>query len=205
MSLSVVSLNYKTTPVEVREQLAVSVEPSRELLEEIRRECHIPELMVLSTCNRVEFYFPDDGAGDGRGDNASALLAWLQNRHARQGTDEADLERAAVTLKQRAALTHLFRVACSLESMVVGEPQILGQVKEAFQASVAHGFHGKLLAGLMPRVFRAAKRVRSETQVARFPVSVSFVAVQLASKIFESLEDKTVMVVGSVDWGRDNS
>lgn len=194
MSLSVISLNYKTAAVELREQLARAIEPTPELLEDIRRECEVPEIMLISTCNRIEFYLVDGGGKDA----AEKLMKWIKQRPELAGLG-ADLENSSVTLGRRAALTHLFRVAGSLESMVVGEPQILGQVKEAFQFSVSHGFHGQELAGLMPRVFRAAKRVRTETKIARFPVSVSFAAVQLASKIFESLADKSVMVVGAGD------
>lgn len=196
MSLSVISLNYKTAPLELREHLARVFEPTPHLLEEIRRECAVAEVMLISTCNRIEFYIVDEGAKD----TAVKLLAWIkrQAEDAQPGCGAA-IKEGSVTLRQRAALTHLFRVAGSLESMVLGEPQILGQVKEAFQFSVSNGFHGQTLAGLMPRVFRAAKRVRSETNIARFPVSVSFVAVQLASKIFDSLADKNVMVVGAGD------
>jgi glutamyl-tRNA reductase len=192
MSLSVVSLNFKTTPVELREQLAVSAELVPSLLKETRDKARLKEVMVLSTCNRVEFFFADDEETTA----AKNLTQWLAERFRDQ---DFDIATAAVMLSGKAAVTHLFRVACSLESMVVGEPQILGQVKEAFQLAVAHKSHGTLLTGLMPRVFRAAKRVRSETLVARFPVSISFAAVQLASRIFETLSDKTVMVVGAGD------
>ena len=196
MSLSVISLNYKTAPVELREHLARVFEPEPHLLEEIQRECAVAEVMLISTCNRIEFYIVDEGAKD----TAGKLLAWIKRRaEDSQPGCGAAIEEASVTLRQRAALTHLFRVAGSLESMVLGEPQILGQVKDAFLFSVSNGFHGQTLAGLMPRVFRAAKRVRSETSIARFPVSVSFAAVQLASKIFDSLADKSVMVVGAGD------
>ena len=191
MELSVISLNFKTAPVELREQLALATEPTPALLGEIRRRCRLQELMVLSTCNRVELYFAGD-AGKG----SAKLLEWLGNRC---GGERKHLERAAVLLSGREALTHLFRVACSLESMVIGEPQILGQVKDASQLSAEHGCQGPLLSGLMPRVFRTAKRVRTETEVARYPVSVSFVAVQLAARIFDTLADKTVLVVGAGD------
>ena len=196
MSLSVISLNYKTAPLELREHMARVFEPTPHLLEEIRRKCAVAEVMLISTCNRIEFYIVDEGAKD----TADKLLGWISRHaeHSQPGCGAA-LEESSVTLRQRAAMTHLFRVAGSLESMVLGEPQILGQVKEAFQFSVSNGFHGQTLAGLMPRVFRAAKRVRSETNIARFPVSVSFAAVQLASKIFDSLADKNVMVVGAGD------
>lgn len=192
MNLSVVSLNFKTAPVELREQMAFPPESVPSLLDEIREQAQLSEAMVLSTCNRVEFFFSDDDRATGIG----RISEWMK---ARFREPEFDPEQAAIMLSGRAALIHLFRVACSLESMVVGEPQILGQVKEAFQLAVASKNHGQLLTGLMPRVFRAAKRVRSETEVARFPVSISFAAVQLARRIFETLQDKSVMVLGAGD------
>ncbi|MCZ6841609.1 MAG: glutamyl-tRNA reductase [SAR324 cluster bacterium] len=191
MDLSVISLNFKNAPVELREQLAVVAEPTPALLRELHQSCGLAELMVLSTCNRMEFYFTgEDGTG------GKKLQGWLAERC---GAEGQEFSKSAITLSGRAAVAHLFRVACSLESMVIGEPQILGQVKEAYQLSVANGAQGPLLKGIMPRVLHTAKRVRSETQVARYPVSVSYVAVQLASRIFESLEDKSVLVVGAGD------
>ncbi len=190
MSLSVLSFNFKTTPIEMREKLDVSAEKSKELLPEIQKQCRLDEIMIVSTCNRVEFYYTDDDSGEG----GERLTAWLKQHF---GATSQELAQSAVLLTSRAALNHLFRVASSLESMVLGEPQVLGQVKEAYQQIIAQNCHGPLLSGLMPSVFRAAKRVRSETQIARFPVSVSFVAVQLAGRIFETLENKTVMVIGA--------
>jgi len=192
MSLSLISFNYKTTPIELREKLAISGDQVPILIQEIRESCEMDEVMVLSTCNRVEFYINDNDLGEG----IARLFDWLKKKFQAEGSD---LERAAVVLSHREALNHLFRVASSLESMVLGEPQVLGQVKEAYRYTVAHKAQGPMLSGLMPRVFRTAKRVRTETGIARFPVSISFVAVQLASKIFDSLKNKTVMVLGAGD------
>ena len=189
MSLSVVSFNFKTTPVELREKLATPAEQTPEILRSAREESGIDELMVLSTCNRVEFYL--GGADE---EVAPKLYRWLADRYQ---LSTGELERAAVALNGQEALTHLFRVAGSLESMVIGEPQVLGQVKDAFHMSVEQQAQGPVLTGLMPRVFRAAKRIRTETDIAKFPVSISFVAVELASRIFEDLADKTVMVIGA--------
>jgi glutamyl-tRNA reductase len=190
MSLSLITFNYKTTPLALREKLAVPATGIPALLEQARARCALDELMMVSTCNRVELYSrPPDGSAAGR-----ALLEWMKRGFA--GWDE-ELERSAVLLHGEAALTHLFRVACSLESMVVGEPQILGQVKEGFQLASDSNAIGPYLNGLMQRVFHAAKRVRSETAIARYPVSVSFVASELAGRIFETLGDKRVLVVGA--------
>ena len=189
MALSLVSFNFKTTPVELREKLAIPAEQTADVLRAAREESGIDEVMVLSTCNRVEFYL--GGAAD---NTSERLFVWLANYFS---VPDEELKNAAITLAGRDALTHLFRVAASLESMVVGEPQVLGQVKDAYSMSIEQNALGPLLNGLMPRVFRAAKRIRTETDIAKFPVSISFVAVELASRIFESLADKTVMVIGA--------
>ena len=190
MSLSVITFNYKTTPLTLREKLAVPADRVPALLSEARSRCSLEEVMLVSTCNRVELYFRSpDGPAAGR-----CVLEWMKRGFS--GWDE-ELERSAVLLHGEAALTHLFRVACSLESMVVGEPQILGQVKEGYQLACDSAALGPYLNGLMQRVFHAAKRVRSETGIARYPVSVSFVASELAGRIFETLDDKTVLVVGA--------
>lgn len=188
--LSVVSYSFKNAPVELRERLALPAGEAARLLPELRAGCGLRELMVLSTCNRVEYYF----VAEGRADGFAALLRWMQARH-----PEADpaLDEGAVRLGGHDALVHLMRVACSLESMVVGEPQILGQLKDAYHLAVEAGTAGAVLTGLLPRVFRTAKRVRTETGIARYAVSVSYVAVELAARIFDTLAEKTVMVIGA--------
>lgn len=191
MTLALLSFSFKTTPIEVREPLAVPADALPGELHALRAQAGLAELLLLSTCNRVEYYFtaPDPAAA------GSALLAALRGRVA-----EGERERLAGTalrLNRRDALNHLFRVASSLESMVVGEPQILGQFKDAFQIATEHAAAGPLLTGLMPHVLRTAKRVRTETQIARFPVSISYVAVQLAQRIFDSLAGQSVLVIGA--------
>lgn len=190
MDLALVSFNYKHTPLEWRERLAVPDDRLAGLLREARGACGSRELMVLSTCNRVEFYLVTDAPEN----DARACLAWIQRGLAHW---DDELQRSAVILTGEAALTHLFRVACSLESMVIGEPQILGQVKQGYQIAAASRAVGPYLNGLMQTVLHVAKRVRSETGIARFPVSVGFVAAELAGKIFDSLEETTVMVIGA--------
>ncbi|MEE8434413.1 MAG: glutamyl-tRNA reductase [bacterium] len=190
MPLSLVSFNYKHTPLALRELLNIPSARLPALLHEVRQACALDELMMLSTCNRVEFYF-----SAAEGEQASqAILAWMKKGFS--GWEE-DMERCGVILHDQPAVIHLFRVACSLESMVIGEPQILGQVKESFQIARQHRMVGPYLTGLMQKVFQAAKRVRTETGIARFPVSVSYMAVELAGKIFERLDDKTVLVIGA--------
>ena len=190
MNLTLLSINFKVAPVEVREKLDVPESHLPDVLEELRARCAFQELFLLSTCNRVEFYFiaRDQPVALER------LKAWIAERI---DNPEIDVERHVIVLTHRAATIHLLRVASSLESMVVGEPQILGQVKDAYEIAVRHRSVGPVLTGLMPRVFRAAKRVRTETHVARNAVSISYAAVELATKIFDTLEDKTVMVIGA--------
>jgi len=189
MSLSLVSFSYKTTPLDLREKLAIPANVLPELVRQARMECGMAETMAFSTCNRVEFY----GVA-GETPPQKDLLEWM--RVGFPGWDPK-LEAAAVQMKDDAALTHLFRVAASLESMVIGEPQILGQVKDGYSAAVESGAAGTYLNGLMQRVFRAAKRVRTETEIARNPVSISYVAAELAGRIFDDFSDVTVMVVGA--------
>ncbi len=188
--LSVVSYSFKNAPVELRERLALPAGETARLLPELRTGCGLREVLVLSTCNRVEYYF----VAAQRADGFEALLHWMQERY--PDADPA-LGEGAVRLGGHEALVHLLRVACSLESMVVGEPQILGQLKDAYHLAVEAGTAGAVLTGLLPRVFRTAKRVRTETDIARYAVSVSYVAVELAARIFDSLAEKTVMVIGA--------
>jgi len=191
MTLSLLSFSFKTTPIELREPLAVAVEALPAELRALRARTGMSELMLVSTCNRAEYYFTaqDETAA------ATALLQALAERVPE--ADRGRLQATALRLGRRDAVNHLFRVAASLESMVVGEPQILGQLKEAFQIAGEHDSTGAVLTGLMPHVLRAAKRVRTETQIARFPLSISYVAVQLAQRIFDSLSGQNVLVIGA--------
>lgn len=186
--LFVIGLNHRTAPVEVRE--ALSEGRSGELLrEELRQAASIAqEAMLLLTCNRCELYgrLPE-GAGDELLERAAALLV-----RPRPG--------AATALYRHVgepAVRHLFRVAASLDSMVLGEPQILGQVKAAYRDAEAAGTIGTLLSGTVPRAFTVAKRVRSETEIGQTPSSVASVAVGLASQVFGSLKGHPVLLVGA--------
>jgi glutamyl-tRNA reductase len=190
MKLSLLSYSYKSTPIEWRERLALSPDQVPGWLLDVRERAKLQELVVLSTCNRVEYYFVTDDEGYA----FRSLVDMLRDRFPEGGVD---LDGCAVKLSRQAALNHVFRVAASLESMVIGEPQILGQVKDAHQLATTHRLTGPFLGALMPQVFRTAKRVRTETQIARFPVSISFVAAELAGKIFDNLGDQTVLVVGA--------
>jgi len=185
----VVGVSHRTAPLPVRESLAFSRDALGEALVRLKAEAGAFEAMILSTCNRVELYArEDDAAGPG------ALEGFLCRYH---GRDPIVLHPHLYRLSDADAIRHAFRVAASLESMVIGEPQILGQVKEAYQAAEEAGTLGASLNALRNRSLAAAKRVRTETAIGRNAVSVSYVAVELARKIFGELKDKNVLLVGA--------
>ena len=187
MSFLLLGVNHKTAPVEVRERLAI---PESRLAEAMRRLAQHPgidEAIVFSTCNRVELLVASaNGAADLRG--------FLREYFS---TDLAPYEAHLYELREREAVRHLFRVASSLDSMVVGEPQILGQVKEAWATARAVGAVRSHLDALVTRAFAVAKRVRTETAVGSSAVSVASAAVELAKKIFGTLSGKSVYLVGA--------
>ncbi|HXY48156.1 MAG TPA: glutamyl-tRNA reductase [Terriglobales bacterium] len=188
MKFQLIGVNHKTAPVEVRERLAI---PESRLAEACRRLVAHPgiaEGMILSTCNRVELLC------NTRNGVAADLRGFLRS-YFRLDCDE--LEGHLYEYREQEAVRHLFRVAASLDSMVVGEPQILGQVKEAYATARAVGAVQAQLDQLVTRAFAVAKRVRSETAVGSSSVSVASVAVELAKKIFGNLHGKHVFLVGA--------
>jgi len=186
----VVGLNHETAPVAVREALAFPKERLAEALALLREQTGLGEAMILSTCNRVEVY----GVAEVPGEARSAAFGRLGTH---RGVPWRDLEPLLYTVTGDEAALHAFRVAASLDSMVLGEAQILGQVKDAFALAQSMGTAGPVLHALMSQAFSAAKRVRSETDVGRLAVSISYAAVELARKIFEGLEGKAVLLVGA--------
>jgi glutamyl-tRNA reductase len=188
MKFRVFGLNHTTTPVSIREKYALVPDAVKAFLRDLKPLA--PEAAFLSTCNRVEFYFlsePETPVTDHirKGLNQYYRLSPAEGRKYFYGYEDVE------------AFRHLFRVAGSLDSMVVGESQILGQVKEAFRFSVEAGMAGSTLTGIFTRAFSAAKTVRNQTEIARMPVSVSSVAVNLAGKIFGTLEQKKVLLLGA--------
>jgi glutamyl-tRNA reductase len=185
----VVGVSHKTAPLEVRESLAVPRERLAEALACLRSEAHLAEAMILSTCNRVEVY-----ARAAEGDPVDAVAACFAGFH---GRPMGELEPFLYRVSGEAAVRHAFRVAASLDSLVLGEPQILGQVKEAYQAAENAASLGGGLNALRNRSLAAAKRARTETSIGHNAVSVSYVAVELARKIFGSLRERNVLIVGA--------
>ncbi len=187
MNFQLIGINHKTARVEVRERLAI---PEPRLPEALRRLAEHPgvdEGLILCTCNRVEMWAQTRNGG-------ADLRAFLRNYFL---LDPADYEPHLYEYREQDAIRHLFRVAASLDSMVVGEPQILGQVKEAYATARAVGAVHSQLDLLLTRAFAVAKRVRNETAVGSSAVSVASVAVELAKKIFGALDGKHVYLVGA--------
>ena len=193
-SLFVAGLNHRTAPVEVRERLAFEEDKLREVLCDLHAAGILTELMIVSTCNRVEIY----GIADAPGEARTAAFRHLCRQ---RGLELDQVEPLLYTKIDAEAVQHAFRVAASLDSMVVGEPQILGQVKDAFTIAQACQTVGPALHRLWTKAFAVAKRVRTDTDVARFAVSVSFAAVELAKKIFGGLEGRSVLLIGAGEMG----
>lgn len=193
MSIVVVGINHKTAPVEIRERLAFAESRLREALQSLADGQTISEAVIVSTCNRVEVIAATKGQDDGEN-----LIAHLQQfLHVFHGCELEMLTQHCYSHYDLAAISHIFRVTSSLDSMVVGEPQITGQVKEAFHKAQENGSVAHTLTRLMNRAFAVAKRVRNETGIGSHAVSISYVAVELARKVFESLNGTTVMLIGA--------
>jgi glutamyl-tRNA reductase len=189
-----VGLNHRTAPVELRERVAFPNGRLRDSLGRLLQVDGVCEGAILSTCNRVEVIAcgaPADSVG-------AALPGFLAREH---GVAAASLEGHLYRFVGREAVRHLFRVAASLDSMVVGEPQILGQLKAQYAAAAAAGASGQILHRCFHRSFAVAKRIRTETGVAEKAVSVASAAIELARGIFDTLEDKTVMLLGAGTMG----
>jgi len=190
MALFVAGLSHRNAPVELREQLAVDEDKLRELLRDVAATGVVREALILSTCNRVEVYAIADVPGEARTATFRQLC-----RH--RGVEPASVETVLYTHADGEAVRHAFRVASSLDSMMIGEPQILGQVKNAFALAQSCETVGPALHTLFTQAFTVAKKVRTETEIARHAVSISFAAVELAKKIFAGLDGKAVLLVGA--------
>jgi glutamyl-tRNA reductase len=187
MTLALIGVNHKTAPIELRERIAISREELPETTRALAAVPGVAECMIVSTCNRVEIL----AALESSDVDVNSFL------HRHFGLDPALLAPHLYTHRDQEAVRHLFRVAASLDSMVVGEPQILGQVKEAFAAAHAAGTIGGQLEHLLQSTFAVAKRVRTDTEIGSNSVSIASVAVELARKIFGSLQGRTVFLVGA--------
>ncbi len=190
MKLLLTGLNHRTAPVEVRERLAFEDGTLPQALDDLKRRPGLIEGVILSTCNRVEVAVTADEEANAE-EAVDGFLA--DSRHVERSWVKPYLYR----FNGPDAIRHLFRVASSLDSMVVGEPQILGQMKSAYALAKEHGTVGGFLGQVMDRAFNVAKRVRSETEIGESAVSVSYAAVELAREIFGALGGKKVLVIGA--------
>ncbi len=188
MPIQLLSMNYKNAPLQVRERFAMPQETIGLFLQEASAASTCQEVLGLSTCNRVEFYLPREASLQG-------LIGWVERRFLLD--DYSNWRDTTLALQEEDALRHLFRVACSLESMVVGEVQILGQLKQAHQLAKRSGLIGPALEPLLQSAYRIAKRVHNHTDISRNPVSISHVAVQLAVQVFDDLSTHEALVVGA--------
>jgi len=185
-----IGINHKTAPVELRECMAFSKDESSTALDVLRRISTIHEALLYSTCNRVELLMVTDDRNHAIG----AAKKFISDFNKIPITE---FESSLYVHENDEAVRHLFRVAASLDSMVVGEPQILGQIKEAYRGAAQAKSAGVILNRLMHRAFFVAKRVRTETGIGDRAVSISYAAVELARKIFGSLEGKRVLLIGA--------
>ena len=192
-NLVLLGINHITAPVEVRERLSIAPDRLAEATRTLLHQPGIREGLILSTCNRVELVTLQDDAPATEA-NKTDLLRFLHEYFA---VTPATLQPHLYEHRDREAVRHLFRVASSLDSMVVGEPQILGQVKESYTIAREVGAVQSTLEALLQRTFTVAKKVRNETQIGSSSVSIASVAVDLARKIFGSLQGKTVLLVGA--------
>ncbi|MBI3318611.1 MAG: glutamyl-tRNA reductase [Candidatus Omnitrophica bacterium] len=194
MYIGVFGLSHRTAPVELREQVAFQGEELPRALEAVRRKCDIPECVILSTCNRVELYtlLPELNG------HSAKLKEFLTRFHDLSPDFLGD---RFYWYLQPDSVRHLFRVAAGLESMVVGESEILGQVREAYTRAVSCQSVGPVFHRLFQTAIRTGKEVRTKTRIGRGAVSVGSVAVELAKRIFQDLKRKTVLTLGAGSMG----
>ncbi|OFC72309.1 glutamyl-tRNA reductase [Alteromonas confluentis] len=187
MTLTALGINHKTAPVALREKVAFTPDSLVSALASLKQMNGIDESVIVSTCNRTEVYVKGV-------DEAALLLKWLAEFH---GVSEKDISDNSYLYHQEDAVRHVMRVASGLDSLILGEPQILGQIKQAFNDAKHSGTVGSEFERLFQHTFSVAKKVRSETEIGANAVSVAFAAVQLAKHIFSALPKRAVLLVGA--------
>ncbi len=192
MPIVCLGLNHRTAPITVRERYALAENELPELLVQLLKQTNVDEAVILSTCNRVEIY----AAGRELAQHLlNELRAFLVTE------EEADGDDVFYEHSGQSSMVHLFKVASGLDSMVLGETEILGQLKDAYQIALENKTTGSSLNQAFQKAFNVAKQIRTETNIQRGSVSVANVAVELASKIFDQLKYRTVMVIGAGETG----
>ena len=188
MHLLALGLNHETAPISVRERTAVTNDRLGDALRNLTTASSVEEATILSTCNRTEIYCHQ------KSDAQDLIVRWLCDFH---GLERTDISPYLYHYPDAQAVRHAFRVAAGLDSMVLGEPQILGQMKEAFAIAHREGVTGKILNRLFQQTFSVAKRVRTDTAIGTSAVSVAYAAVSLAKQIFRELNEQTVLMIGA--------
>jgi glutamyl-tRNA reductase len=188
MSLFSLGVSHQTAPVAIREKVAVPDDALKEALNDLQRFTRVEEASIVSTCNRTEIYCRQD-SGDSK-----RITEWLCNY---KSIHQDDLNPFIYTHPNQFAVNHAFRVASGLDSLVLGEPQILGQMKTAFSTAHQAGKTGKILNRLFQQSFSVAKKVRSDTAIGANPVSVAYAAVNLAKQIFADMSEQRVLMIGA--------
>lgn len=188
MTLFALGINHKTAPVEIREQVAFTPEKLPQAFSELTATNGVSEVAILSTCNRTELYCGIEG------EDSAVVRDWFSHFH---NLKLEDVEPYFYAHPDRQAVHHILRVASGLDSMVLGEPQILGQMKQAYSTANAAGAVGQLLNRLFQHTFTVAKQVRTDTAIGASPVSVAFAAVSLSKQIFSDLSKHTALLIGA--------
>tara|TARA_R110002111_G_scaffold153213_4_gene219984 strand:- start:24699 stop:25949 length:1251 start_codon:yes stop_codon:yes gene_type:complete len=186
--LLTLGLNHNTAPIEIREKLVFSPERITQSLQSLSKLSSVEEAAILSTCNRTEIYC------DISLQQTDQLITWLAEQHQ---LDEATIRNYLYSHTEQHSIKHMSRVACGLDSLVLGEPQILGQMKSAYQQAHHAGTLGKYLGRLFQHTFQVAKKVRTDTAIGSSPVSVAFAGVKLAKQIFGQLDQQTALLIGA--------
>jgi glutamyl-tRNA reductase len=195
MNIIALGMSHKTTPVEIREKYSIKEDDLPTALQTLRNADDVLECMILSTCNRIELYALT------LTEDAQALTDLLfKNEHLSE-TSQNQLAPLVYVHKNKQALEHICRVSSGLDSMVVGEPQIFGQVKQAYNTASKEGTTGPVFRSLFPQVFSLVKKIQSGTNIGKSNVSVSYAAISLARKIFKDIQGQTVMILGAGEMG----
>ncbi len=187
-SLITLGLNHKTTPLELRERLAFTPQALPDALSSLYKLKNIDEAAIVSTCNRTELYCAVNN------DEDQSIIDWFSHYH---GLESSMIESHLYTYDHKETIHHAMSVTCGLDSMVLGEPQIAGQMKDAYSMAQQHGTLGRMLGKLFQHSFAVAKQVRTDTAIGSSPVSVAFAAVSLAKQIFGELNESTALLIGA--------
>lgn len=196
MSIITLGLNHKTAPVSIRERLAFSPDSLARAVKSLSALQHIKEAAILSTCNRTELYCSIEAEVDGEFTQQviDQVVEWLSQFH---GLQSSEINHHLYSHNHIDSIRHALQVACGLDSLVLGEPQILGQMKQAYAQANEQGTMGSLLGKLFQHAFSVAKQVRTDTAIGSSPVSVAFAAVNLSKQIFGELNELTALMIGA--------